>query len=263
MAAITVRKVSFDFPDELDDVFPGDDLRDEAYLVAFSLTMPTLEPYLIRSFREASSQVTDPELAADVKAFIGQEAHHHRNHQRVNEIVLGRLDPAVADELRAIVARLDDDYRRYTTTKSTRFNVAYAEGFEAMTCSMAITMVERAAGGDGPTRFGAWQQLWAWHAAEEIEHRTVAFGLYEHLSGSYPYRVWASLRTQVHYSICLARLQAVLMESHGERRRAHVPRWFRQGWRRYLGTFSPRYDPAKITPPPLVDVILAMNTPAA
>jgi len=47
MTDITVRKVKFEFPDELDDVFPGDDIVAECYLAAFSLTMPHLEPYLI------------------------------------------------------------------------------------------------------------------------------------------------------------------------------------------------------------------------
>lgn len=51
MSDITVRRVTFEFPEELDDVLPGDDLLDEAYLVAFSFTMPALEPYLIRTCR--------------------------------------------------------------------------------------------------------------------------------------------------------------------------------------------------------------------
>jgi predicted metal-dependent hydrolase len=267
MTDITVRAPAFEFPDDLDDVFPGDDLAAETYLVAFSLTMPSLEPYLIRSFRAALPDIErQPDAAAfvaDVRAFIGQEAQHHRHHRRVNEIILDRLDAEVAAELRGIVDRLDAVYRRYTSTKSHRFNVAYAEGFEAMTCAMAMSMMERAASGRGSARFGAWQQLWAWHAAEEIEHRTVAFEFFERISGSYPVRVWASARTQLHYSWYLARLQSVLMAAHGRRRRWYVPTWLRQGWRRYVRTFSPRYHPAALDAPALAGVVLAMYQPAA
>lgn len=49
--AITVRKVKFEFPDELDDVLAGADPVRESCPVAFSLTMPYLDPYLIRTFR--------------------------------------------------------------------------------------------------------------------------------------------------------------------------------------------------------------------
>ena len=42
--------------------------------MAFSLTMPYLEPYLIRTYRSVADDITDPALAADVREFIGQEA---------------------------------------------------------------------------------------------------------------------------------------------------------------------------------------------
>jgi uncharacterized protein len=77
MSDITVRRVKFEFPDTpdtLDDVFPGIDPVRESYLVAFSLTMPALEPYLIRTYRSVADKISDPVLAADVREFIGQEA---------------------------------------------------------------------------------------------------------------------------------------------------------------------------------------------
>ena len=95
MADITIRKVKFEFPDELDDVLPGDDRVAEAYLVAFSLTMPYLEPYLIRTYRSILDDITDPALAEDVRNFIGQEAQHFQNHRRVNEMIKGQLGTSV------------------------------------------------------------------------------------------------------------------------------------------------------------------------
>jgi hypothetical protein len=65
---ITVRKVKFEFPDELDEVLPGNDVVRETYMVAFSLTMPYLEPYLIRTFRSVADDITDAGLAADVRS---------------------------------------------------------------------------------------------------------------------------------------------------------------------------------------------------
>jgi hypothetical protein len=254
---ITVRKVKFEFPDELDDVLPGDDLVRETYLVAFSLTMPYLEPYLIRTFRSVAGDITDPGLAADVKEFIGQEAQHFQNHRRVNEQIKAQLAPDISARLQAEEDALDADYRRFTAEKSRHFNLVYAEGFEAMTCAMAISMFAEAEAGKGSSRFGAWQQLWAWHAAEEVEHRTVAFDVYEHLEGGYAARVIGSLRAQAHFHRAVDRMQRILLESQGAPARHHVPSWLGAGRRRYLATFARSYNPADLDPGPLPAMILA------
>jgi hypothetical protein len=263
MTDIVVRKVKFDFPDELDDVFPGDDIVGECYLAAFSLTMPMLEPYLIRTYRSMAHLIVHPELADDVQQFIGQEAQHHRNHSRVNAIIHARLGDDVAGQLQRIEDQLDADYRRFNAKKSARFNAVYAEGFEAMTCAMAITMFQKAAaGGNGP-RFGAWQQLWAWHAAEEMEHRTVAFDVYERTFGGYVYRVYGSLRAQWHFGRRVARLQRVLLAANGETARWHMPSWWtKQGRANYFRTFRPSYDPAALDPGPLAAMVLSMYSPS-
>jgi len=259
---ITVRRVTFQFPDSLDDVLPGRDLVRESYLVAFSFTMPALEPYLIRTMRAVSPHVTDAALAADLKAFIGQEAQHFQNHRRVNEMVLAQLGEPATTRIRAILEDLDQEYQRFTKERSDRFNLVYAEGFEAMTCAMAMTMFEQAAAAPPgeQTLTGAWAQLWAWHAAEEIEHRTVAFAAYEHLVGSWWYRVVGSLRAQVHFQRYIDRLQREVLADRGAPVKHHVPPWLRtaDGRRRYLRTFRPRYNPETLEPNELTDVVLSM-----
>lgn len=260
--SITVRRVSFQFPDSLDDVLPGRDLVRESYLVAFSFTMPALEPYLIRTMRAVASRVTDDALGADLKAFIGQEAQHFQNHRRVNEMVLAQLSAPAAARIRNILDELDGDYHAFSEERSDRFNLVYAEGFEAMTCAMAMSMFEQAASAPAgePTLSGEWASLWAWHAAEEIEHRTVAFSAYEHLVGSYWYRATGSLRAQAHFQRYIDRLQREVLADRGAPPKHHVPSWLRtgDGRRRYLRTFKPGYDPADLEPNALIDVVLSM-----
>ena len=259
-SAITVRRLRWELPDDLSDVFAGD-LREDCDQVALSLTLPYLEPYLIRTLRSVADRL-EPALAADVRAFCGQEAHHHRNHARANATIRRLLGPATSDRLAAIEAELDADYRRFSLTRSDRWNAAYAEGFEAMTCAIGLTTADRMAAGPPagaePRPLGAWQQLWAWHLAEEVEHRTVAFDAYEAVGGSYPHRVAVSLQAQAHIRSYLARFHRVLMAHHGQRSpRPYVPVLVREGWRRVLATYGPGYDPAAIEPPPLVGAILA------
>ncbi|MGB8857745.1 MAG: metal-dependent hydrolase [Ilumatobacteraceae bacterium] len=263
MHDISVRRVDFEFPAELDDVLPGVDPVRETYMVAFSLMMPALEPYLIRTMRAVTPRITDEALAEDVRRFSGQEAQHFKNHRRINDIIIEQVGPAVGAQLQQILDDLEKDYRRCTAEKSDRANLVFAEGFEAMTCAMATAMMVQAAAGDSPVgrsgTFGPWQQLWAWHAAEEIEHRTVAFGVYEHLVGSYWYRVLGSIRAQWRFQQYIHRLQTVLLTARGRPAKRHRPPWLRgPGRTLYLRTFRPGYDPGAIEPPDLVGVILSM-----
>lgn len=262
---IVVRRVRFDQPADLDEVFAGDDPAEDLFRVAFSLTLPHLEPYLIRVYRGVVDHLRDPALIADVQAFIGQEAQHHRNHRRANDAIKAALGPDAARRLTAVEDELEADYQRFTSLGSARSNLVYAEGFEAMTCAWAVSSFERAAApGGAPARFGPWQQLWAWHAAEEIEHRTVAFRVYEELVGRYPYRVAGSIWAQTHILRSTNRFERIISEARGlpAPARLRVPRAIAGGPRRWLRTFRPDYDPAAIDPGPLVDLVLA-TTPTS
>jgi hypothetical protein len=204
-------------------------------------------------------------LAEDVRNFSAQEAQHFQNHRRVNQIIKSRLDPDVAARIEGIEQQLDADYRRFGADKSQRFNLGYAEGFEAMTCAMAMSMFERAAAGEGmgsDGRFGPWQQLWAWHAAEEIEHRTVAFNVYEHLHPGWALRAAGALRAQIHFQRYIDRFQRVLLPTQGAKARPRLPSWMSDGKRRYFGTFLPGYHPGELEVDPLVGAVLTPYTPA-
>lgn len=257
MSGITVRRVKFELPATLEEVFPGVDPIDETFLVAFSLTMPYVEPYLIRTMRSVQDRIEDPVLAEQVRAFTGQEAQHFQNHRRANEAVKALLEPSAVAELASIEAGLEADYRRFTDERSDRFNLVYAEGFEAATCAWAMANFRRAAASPESIRFGAWDQMWAWHAAEEIEHRNVAFDAYDAIAGSYVYRVVGSMRCQWHFQRYVGRLQRVLLGALGHPVRRHAPGWWRQARGPYLRTFLPGYRPGALEPEPLVDLVLA------
>jgi predicted metal-dependent hydrolase len=80
---MTVRQMPFEFPEELDPVIIEGDPEQSFRLVAASLLLPHLEPYLIRSMRAAKEHVTlppvvltellsDPKLPRDVGALLSQ-----------------------------------------------------------------------------------------------------------------------------------------------------------------------------------------------
>lgn len=255
MADITVRKIRFTFDEPIDFDVSDEMLGTILPMLGLSLTMPYLEPYLIRTMRTAIPLIGDPVLAEDTRRFSQQEGHHYRNHARFNDELRRQFDSASADRLRAIESAMEADYQRYTKQKSLRFNLAYAEGFEAMTCSSALAGAEHGTFDAAANMPGG--EMWAWHMAEEIEHRTVAFNVFQHLVGSYAYRIVFGTWSQVHYLLYIRRFARCMAAALG--RKLVIPRSpdSRATLRRYLHTWSPRYDPAKVDVPRVVPLLLA------
>lgn len=196
---ITVRQMPFEFPEEIDPVFiEGDHLQSYGF-IAGSLLLPHLEPYLIRSMKAAQKHVTDPVVLEGLKAFSAQEGQHYRVHMKFNESIRRAGFP----DLEALEKELSDDYHRFSRTKSLRFNLAYAEGFEALTMNAVKRMME-------PNGFGedlpVYMQMIEWHFVEELEHRTVAFDVYEHVCGGYPYRLMVGTWAQWHFTRWMRRV---------------------------------------------------------
>ena len=201
---ITVRRMPFEFPDEIDPVFIEDDHELSFAFIAASLLLPHLEPYLIRSMKAAQSHVTDPEVLEGLKAFAAQEGQHYRMHMKFNETIRRSGFPG----LDALEKELSDDYHKFTKTKSLRFNLAYAEGFEALTMNVVKRIMEPNGFGEDLPMF---LQMWEWHFVEELEHRTVAFDVYDHVCGGYLYRLVVGAWAQWHFSRWVRRVVKYMM----------------------------------------------------
>ncbi len=191
MHPISVRRPQFDYPDELDPVIVPGEPEESSVLVGLSLLLPYLEPYLIRTMKEAKAKISDPELLEEVKRFSAQEGQHFREHRRFNAAIRTDEFPKLA----ALEENLEREYREFSRSRSLRFNLAYAEGFEAMTTATALFLLEE---------YGSRQlapeveRLMLWHAIEELEHRTVAFDVYDRLYGGYAYRLLVGWYAQGH-----------------------------------------------------------------
>ncbi|MEP7127154.1 MAG: metal-dependent hydrolase [Byssovorax sp.] len=213
--AITVRRMDFHLPEQLDPIVLEGRPEESYIFLGISLLLPYLEPYLIRTMREAKARVTDPALVTDLERFNGQEGQHYRQHTRFNEVIR----PTSLAALTALEAEVDADYRRYTATRSLRFNLAYAEGFEAFTTAIARFSLEiRQFDGVHP----AVRDLFQWHLIEELEHRTVAFDVYNHVCRGYVYRLAVGLFAQWHLNQFALRAAGIMQDAD--------PEAFRKKW---------------------------------
>jgi predicted metal-dependent hydrolase len=249
---IVVRQMDFDFPADIDPVVVAGDPEQSYLMIGLSLLLPYLEPYLIRTMKEAKKQISDPQLIDDLERFSAQEGQHYRQHMLLNDAIRLQGFPKLAE----FEKELDADYRRFSKTRSLRFNLAYAEGFEALTTAVARFSFER--GGDDNTH-PAVAALYQWHLIEELEHRTVAFDVYDHVSGGYLYRLVAGLYAQWHMSSFIRRVTRYMLEADPEavercggqanleaRRRKTAPEVRKLLLPKLLKTYSPRYTPHDI-----------------
>ena len=190
-SAILVRRMPFAFSEAIAPVWNPARPEWSHMVNGASLAMPYLEPFLIKTVKEALSQVGNPDLKADVHAFIGQEGQHFQNHRRYNEL-LKRHYP----DLALVEEELDATYRRFQS-KSLRWRLAYTAGFETMTMGLTEWLIRARAmlftGADPSVT-----SLVLWHMVEETEHKNVAFDLYQDRFGAFWPRVWGVVYATAH-----------------------------------------------------------------
>ena len=176
---IVIRTFDFDFPDDLDPIWCPHSRARAHMFNGLSLTMPYLEPYLIKSTQAATAEITDERLLADMRDFNGQEARHYQCHRRLNEILKKNGYP----ELAAVEERLKAYYERLLK-KSLQTQLAYNAGFECMTNGFTNWLISQ--------RYEIFKDcspevasFWLMHMVEEVEHKTVAYDAYMAYSGKY------------------------------------------------------------------------------
>jgi predicted metal-dependent hydrolase len=176
---IVIRAFAFEFPDDLDPLSVPDNPVRSYLFNGLSLTMPYLEPYLIKSTQQATAFIDEPELLSDMRGFNGQEARHYQCHRRLNELLKSNGYP----ELGAVEDRMAKSFERLSKM-SLRTQLAYNAGFESMTNGFTHWIINKRVklfrnAGSEITSF------WLMHMVEETEHKTVAFDAYMAYSGEY------------------------------------------------------------------------------
>jgi len=193
--AIPVRRMEFEIPtaDDLDPKWLANDIRQSYFSTGLSLYVAYLEPFLVKSMRRVLDEITDQTLKEDVDRFSRQEAQHYMQHERFNAAILGKGYPGLQERFDVLKA----DFERFLATKGDKWCVGFVEGFEALTTQMALRSLKELRREHPKTdkRFAA---LYEWHMAEEVEHRNVAYDIYEHLYGDYLFRAKMCLIAQGH-----------------------------------------------------------------
>ncbi len=194
---LAVRRVKFDWAETPLHWIPEDPQTTHTINV-LHLLLPAGERWFVHVYRQALPLVTDERLRAEVKGFMGQEAVHSRSHGDVlGHLASQGLDATpFTDRIEWLFSSLLGDrplgralprpLRRYWLLQRLAI-IAAIEHFTAVLGDWVLETPALERAGADPTML----DLIRWHGAEEVEHRAVAFDLFQHLSGSHLRRVEA------------------------------------------------------------------------
>ena len=144
---------------------------------ALSTTFPKGEAYFVESVR-AFREGAPPKLAEEIKAFTTQEAIHSREHDAFNK----RAEPSGYD-LSKLEERVGERLA-ITKDRPAIVNVAATMALEHFTAILAHQLLADPRHLEGAEQATA--DLWRWHAAEEIEHKGVAYDTWLYATRGWP-----------------------------------------------------------------------------
>jgi predicted metal-dependent hydrolase len=200
-----VRNLRFALDESVPQYWHGGRRSVSIFLDNLSVFFPAGERFFVKAVRAHQAFVKDEKLQAEVRAFCGQEGVHGREHEHYNELVR-RFYPTEEMEKR-VEALLDHVSARAPEIGQLGVTCAL-EHFTAL-LGHFLLRDPRLLEGAHPSM----DALWRWHAAEENEHKTVAFDVFKAAGGTYRTRVWTMVGATVIFWAKVIEQQARMMEA--------------------------------------------------
>ncbi|PZV15432.1 MAG: hypothetical protein DCF22_07100 [Leptolyngbya sp.] len=178
--AIAVRAAQFDVPASVDRHWIRGSPFKTHLFNSLHLTLPAVEHWMIRQVKSSLKYITAPPLRQNVRGFILQEAQHAEQHARFGQILQQQ-----GYELKACL-QMEDWILARLQRLDWRLNLAAIAGMEHLTVLLAeVVLTSDLLATAEPTL----KAMFEWHAAEEIEHKTVAYEVLQTVSQNYWLRV--------------------------------------------------------------------------
>lgn len=241
------RRMNFQFSKDIPKFVFSDNPVLSAWGSAMSTVFPDGERFFIDSVRNYEKEIVDPQLRKAIKAFIGQEAHHGREHDTLNDWIESNGLP-----VKKAQAKLKKDlaFAQGHLSKRQQLAVTVAlEHFTAMMADVYLDSSEIRSSADPRV-----ESLFYWHAIEETEHKAVAFDVYNAVGGDYFTRIFTMLSVTLGFIFKILIIQCQYLKAWGEL--GNFKAWFgainflwgNPGWLRktlpsYIRFFKPSFHP--------------------
>ncbi|MGH9136816.1 MAG: metal-dependent hydrolase [Acidimicrobiales bacterium] len=241
--------------------------------------IPAGERWFIDGVRLAMPYISDRRLLDDARGFIGQEATHARMHEKAAEhlqlfdIPRIRRAVALADSRRLALYKRVDSLPEPVRRQAVRWwlsGVMLGEHFTALFADLVFDETKTDEAAVDPEM----ALLLKWHAAEELEHRSLPYDVYEHVGGKYLMRVAVALPAFALLPLGLVQLTDFLMRQDPDLRRGFSLRDYVRAVRarrspslldvvpRFVVYLLPNHHPSKIGHDERAAAYLASNPPS-
>ena len=170
------RKVTFDVSSVPRHWNAGDPVLTR-FFDALSVHFPEGERFFIQSVRHFQDQVSDPKLRDDIRHFIRQEGQHGIVHDRFNDVMAGQ-----GINVERTTANLRRFIRLTQKHLPKKYQLAMTAAFEHFTATLGEAMLKEHT--DMFTEADpVMRAMFLWHGVEEVEHKAVAYDLYQNVAG--------------------------------------------------------------------------------
>lgn len=186
MSQITVRQMNFDFPEQIERYWYGNGPFKTHFFNSITLLFPDGEQFMLRTVKRQIKQIDNPQLKQEASAFVGQEAQHAVQHEKFwnNLRQQGYEFDTYLRFLRFILFEVCENQL------SIGLKLAMIAGVEQFSNVIAELTLRGELFAEAEPRL---KELFEWHSAEEIEHKTVAYDVLQNVTKSYPIRLLGML----------------------------------------------------------------------
>ncbi|MCB9762060.1 MAG: metal-dependent hydrolase [Alphaproteobacteria bacterium] len=261
--SLTVRKPDVRPPTAAPRAWLNGNVTVSRFFDAAGIVIGPMERFGVRVIRRLRGRV--PAMDATLRGFCGQESQHSRIHRRFDAALAAqglRFEPCVARQERLL--------RWVERRCRPRLQLSIVVALEHNFASLGdLVLRDRVMDGAEPEH----RDLWEWHGVEELEHKAVAFRLYQALGAPWWHRQLGLVLASLLMWLPLIHTALVLLRQDpgfsAARRRQDRAAWLAAGhatlWQlaaRYARPYlSPSYDPDQIDHSALIAETLARLEP--
>jgi predicted metal-dependent hydrolase len=176
------RRTAFSFPSSISKHWLGGNAVRTHFFNALNLFVVPFEDFMARVMRGQLPALKDAEFARQIRGFMGQESTHSFVHAKYLQNMRDQ-----GYQIDGYLASTEHIFSQWFEKRlGPRVSMAMIAGFEHLTALLAELILSGRMVKDADP---VMTEMWEWHAAEEIEHKSLAFDLLKVISPSYLLRL--------------------------------------------------------------------------
>lgn len=188
---------------------------------AVSSVIPEGEKFFIHSLRYYENSITDPKLRDEMKLFIHQEVSHSRQHHAMNDWLSTTGYPSLN-----IDAVLRKNLALLKSHSSPDTQLAGTVAMEHVSTILSATLLHNPALSEH--FHPEISRFFHWHSKEELEHKSVAYDVYQTTNPNYWHRISKLLFVSLFLLPTVAYIQLRFLLS--EKQLFNVAAWSKAHW---------------------------------